>query len=451
MVVNILNIAEFKVVKFEETEHDYNIRVEMVSPPSYCHHCGCVANLLGHGSKEQVFRDIPSHDRRVTIYLKRKRYRCKDCTKTFLEPLPMLDEKRLMTRRLREYIEKESLVRTFKSLSEELGLDEKTIRNVFHEHAKWLNTHILFPTPKWLGIDEAHLLHNYRCVIANVKESTIYDILEDRKKTKVIEYLKQMPYRKDVEVACMDMWPTYRDAAILALPNARIIIDKFHVVKGASEALEEIRKKIRQSLTDKQRKTLMHDRFTLLKRRVNLSGFEQLRLESWTANYPELGAAYELKEEFYDIFDTGVDRKDALERYQAWKKQMPSSMQPYFKSLMTSMKNWETEIFNYFDTPVGTRPSNAYTEALNGLIKIVNRNGRGYSFEVLRAKLLYTEGFKEISEPMYVKDLSFCGWDEDDEDSPDPDTNLNAGYKDSRVYRRGPRVSTVCKLMEGEG
>ncbi len=52
------------------------------------------------------------------------------------------------------------------------------------------------------------------------------------------------------------------------------------------------------------------------------------------------------------------------------------------------MKNWQTEIFNFFDHPI----TNAYTESLNNLIRVMNRLGRGYSFEALRAKILFTEG-----------------------------------------------------------
>ncbi|WP_420883040.1 transposase [Trinickia caryophylli] len=42
----------------------------------------------------------------------------------------------------------------------------------------------------------------------------------------------------------------------------------------------------------------------------------------------------------------------------------------------------------YFDHPV----TNAYTESLNNLIRVMNRLGRGYSFEALRAKILFAEG-----------------------------------------------------------
>lgn len=54
------------------------------------------------------------------------------------------------------------------------------------------------------------------------------------------------------------------------------------------------------------------------------------------------------------------------------------------------MGNWRGEIFAYFDH----RYSNA-TEALNGLIKIVNRTGRGYSFRTLRAKMLLSKGVQK--------------------------------------------------------
>ena len=56
-----------------------------------------------------------------------------------------------------------------------------------------------------------------------------------------------------------------------------------------------------------------------------------------------------------------------------------------FKELVTAVENWKPEILNFF----GTGATNAYTEAANGLAKIANRNGRGYSFEAIRAKIIY--------------------------------------------------------------
>lgn len=38
------------------------------------------------------------------------------------------------------------------------------------------------------------------------------------------------------------MWTPYRDAVQAVLPDARIVIDKFHVVRMANDALEKVRK-----------------------------------------------------------------------------------------------------------------------------------------------------------------------------------------------------------------
>lgn len=56
-----------------------------------------------------------------------------------------------------------------------------------------------------------------------------------------------------------------------------------------------------------------------------------------------------------------------------------------FGALMTATRNWREEILAYFDHPI----SNGYTEALNGVAKVINRAGRGYSFPVLRARILF--------------------------------------------------------------
>ena len=49
------------------------------------------------------------------------------------------------------------------------------------------------------------------------------------------------------------------------------------------------------------------------------------------------------------------------------------------------VNNWHTEIFNYFDYEY----TNAATESLNRVSKEGSAKGRGYKFEVLRAKMIY--------------------------------------------------------------
>lgn len=81
-------------------------------------------------------------------------------------------------------------------------------------------------------------------------------------------------------------------------------------------------------------------------------------------------------------------RQDAEAFFDAWKVKITPEVEAHFQPILTAFENWHDEIFAYFDHPI----TNAYTESLNSLIRVINRNGRGYSFEALRAKVLYTEG-----------------------------------------------------------
>lgn len=184
------------------------------------------------------------------------------------------------------------------------------------------------------------------------------------------------------------MWQPYRNAVREVLPQASIIIDKFHVVKMANEALEQVRKTIRARLTDLQRRTLMRDRYILLKRKRDLTPKDQLILETWTENFPELGKAYAMKEAFFAIWEAQAS-DDAHNRYFAWQEQITPEIADAFVPIALTVENWGDEIFGYFGS--NGKVTNAFTEAKNGALKVANRVGRGYSFSVIRAKVLFAE------------------------------------------------------------
>jgi len=215
----------------------------------------------------------------------------------------------------------------------------------------------------------------------------------------VTNYLRGMPNKNRIEIVCIDMWQPYRDAVKAILPEAKIVIDKFHIVRYASDALDATRKELRKTLTDKQRKGLIHDRFALLKRPDKLNAHEYLVLNHWLG-YPIMKLAYELKESFYDLFDNSPSRQAAEQEYGAWLKRIAPDIKPYFEPLTRAVENWHEGIFAYFDlllNPV----TNAYTECLNNLIKLINKNGRGYKFDVLRAKILFSDGVRKVSTPKF--------------------------------------------------
>ncbi len=131
----------------------------------------------------------------------------------------------------------------------------------------------------------------------------------------------------------------------------------------------------------------MNKRFRLLTHRKKLKGdFDRMELDGWLEEFPMLGKAYRIKEEFYGIYES-TDKFEAKGRLWDWQMAMPTELEPYFKKIISALKNWETEILAFFDH--NPRVTNAYTESLNNLIKHINGDGRGYSFDVLRAKILY--------------------------------------------------------------
>jgi transposase len=386
---NILNLKHYQVLSVEECEHDYHIRAQTTVDPDYCPHCQA-HEFVRFGRKEQLVRDLPIHGKRVGIYVDTKRFRCKSCGRTFLERLPEVDDKRQMTARLIQWMGKTSIKKTFASIAEDIGVTEGTVKAVFNDYVNALEKQVRFETPKWMGMDEIHLIKP-RGVITNIENNTVVDVLPNRNKDTIIKYLQGLENKESIKVCAIDMWAPYRDAVKEVLPHVSIVIDKFHVVRMANNALDTVRKSLRAELEPKQRRYLKNDRFILLKRRKDLSDQEELIMSGWLNNYPQLALAYIAKEAFYEIYDA-PNLIEANRRYQAWREMIKPEIAGAYADLIRAFENWQPYILNYFQHPV----TNAYTESLNNLIRVMNRLGRGYSFEALRAKILFSEGAYKI-------------------------------------------------------
>lgn len=161
-----------------------------------------------------------------------------------------------------------------------------------------------------------------------------------------------------------------------------------------------VRRRVRDALPPARRKECMthsparkgsskRSRFLLLKRARKLKEKEERTLREWKDEYPEIAAVYDLKEELYDIWELR-GRFLAERRYDAWVRKVrasPHDLRPAFQDLLRAVENWRKEVFNYFDRPY----TNGQTEARNNVIKTMLRQGRGYNFETVRARMLYRE------------------------------------------------------------
>jgi transposase len=446
-VDNILNLKHYKVLAVEECEHDYHICAETTVDPEQCPHCQA-QEFVKFGRKEQLVRDLPIHGKRVGIYVDTKRFRCKSCGRTFLERLPEVDDKRQMTNRLIDWMGKTSIKKTFASIAEDIGVTEGTVKAVFNDYVNALEKQVRFETPQWMGMDEIHLIKP-RGVITNIENNTVVDVLPNRNKDTIIKYLQGLENKASIKVCAIDMWSPYRDAIKQVLPHATIVIDKFHVVRMANNALDTVRKSLRAELEPKQRRYLKNDRFILLKRRKELSDQEELIMSGWLNNYPQLALAYTAKEAFYEIYDA-PNLIEANRRYSEWRTMIKPEIAGAFADLIRAFDNWQPYILNYFQYPV----TNAYTESLNNLIRVMNRLGRGYSFEALRAKILFSEGSHKIKykKPKFQRRSTELSYGKIAMSYGTFNDSLHANQHDATYeeINLGVDISTLIELIERE-
>jgi len=388
---NVLRLPEYQILNAMEMEDGLHFHI--VAPdPIACEECGAEDEFVRFGKRDVAYRDLPVHGKRVILWVIRRRYSCRACGTTFRPSLPDMVDDHRMTRRLYSHVEKESFNHPYAYVADTTGLNEKTIREIFRKKAEFLAAWHRFETPRCLGIDELYLNRRYRCILTNLEERTLLDLLPGRQQDAVTKRLMSMTERGKVEIVSMDMWKPYRRAVQAVLPQARIVVDMFHVVHMANEALEKVRKGLRKELTANQRRTLKGDRKILLKRAHDVSDRERLIMETWMGAFPQLLAAYEHKERFYHIWDCAT-RRDAEQALAAWIDDIPQGQKEVWKELVSAVSGWREEMLTYFETDIPV--TNAFTESINRLAKDKNRDGRGYSFEVMRARMLYTTKHKK--------------------------------------------------------
>lgn len=393
-MTDILDLDGWNVIEKRRTGTEYEIGAEYTVQPDACLKCGVIGNLYRHGPKPIIYRDSPIRGMPVRLVAKAQRFKCRECGGTFIQPLGGIHPDMRMTARCAEFIQDQCLLDTFKRISDHVGCDDKTIRTIAHGYIDGLNAAYKPWLPEWLGIDETMIDGVQRCVITDVVNRVPIDMLPDRDLPTVTQWLYQFRDRRVVKGLAIDMWRPYKTAAHAVFPGLPVIIDKFHLVRMANTAMDNVRIALAKDQAKVVGRDWMRRKVLLRMRYMNLDEKGRFNLQMWLDNEPEVAIAYRLKEAFYDIYDAPTKEAGAA-LLDAWRESVPARMRKTkkdFKPLMTCTANWREEMLAYFDHPI----SNGYTEALNGVAKVINRAGRGYSFEVLRARVLFSKTYRPV-------------------------------------------------------
>jgi len=239
------------------------------------------------------------------------------------------------------------------------------------------------PWPKVVGIDRHFFTRRrgypeYVTVFTDLKKRKLYEVSPTKVKKNLLEALRDRSGRLQVRVVCIDLAPGYRALAKELFPNARIVADKFHVMKLLMPSIM----KERQLVEKHHKKTLGRKR--LLCHREKLDYWVRSEMDAALKHYPGLNELCRAKESLAKLYRCRGFKRS----YQSYRKlirQLERASHPKLKTLMRTLKKWWEEILSDFDFKV----TNGLTEAINGNAKALQRRARGYKqFKNYRLALL---------------------------------------------------------------
>ncbi len=271
-----------------------------------------------------------------------------------------------------------------------------------------------------LGIDEIALLKGHRDFVAVISapreggELHVLAVLPDRLKATVLAWLQTIPaaLRSSITTVCTDIWEGYITAVQEVLPDATIVIDRFHVARQYRNAVDDLRKqevrRLQKELPKAAQDELKHTLWPFRKRAADLDAEEQARLSGLFAHSPMLQQAYQLREQLTTIFDTARSKKDGLRRIGYWRARVAKRGLTCFDAFLKLLDSWLDLIANYFIN----RQSSGFVEGLNNKLKVLKRRCYGLRnvVRLFQRLTLDLEGYRRFSPWRAAAPISSVGF-----------------------------------------
>jgi transposase len=221
-----------------------------------------------------------------------------------------------------------------------------------------------------IGIDE----HSFRgqrmaTTITDIGNHNLLAVLKDHRKQTIREFLMAIPpqIKEKVIEVCGDMKWMYAKLVEEELPQAKMVVDKFHLIRDANMRIDEARR-IEQEAIKKEIK-----RKIFLKNKEDLRKKEQEQLEEYFKKYPSLKEFYWVKEKLREMY-RAKSRKEGEKILDTVIAAMRVSDDGEILCWRNMLCRWKDRILNYFDN----RTTNAYTEGVQTKIKKIKRVSYGF-------------------------------------------------------------------------
>ena len=360
-----------------DCETDVVIGLENRRKTGTCPKCSKQCKNIEHEHERRI-RDLDLAELKCYLRFKQKKIRCK-CGFRGLEKLDFVAKYDRVTARLAAQVAQDCEEACLKEIARRHKLDWKTVKEIDRAHIKTLLPEIDKLQIRRLAIDEIAVMkgHKYFTIIRDYDSGVAVKILFGRGYEETAHALASLGKDKlaRIEYVSIDMWDPYIKAVKEQCPNAKIVFDKFHVVKKVNEALDNIRKKEFAKATDEERIEMKHKRWIILKREDNLKPEQKEKLNELMNNNDRLYKAYLLKEQILSIFDDKTSTFEKIcDRIKCWFENILSNNLEEFKEVIKTMQRYMYGILNYFRYGM----TNAIAEGFNTKINVIKRRAFGY-------------------------------------------------------------------------
>jgi transposase len=179
---------------------------------------------------------------------------------------------------------------------------------------------------------------------------------------------------KTIRLAVMDMWKPFRKVTLRQAPQAKIVFDKFHVMRHLSDALDKVRRSEYKRVNEKERRFIKGQRYTLLSHKANLDIDGRRALRMLLKANKRLNKAYILKESFGQLWDYN-NPTWARRFFESWKAQLRwQRLEPLEKFAAMIERHWDG-IISYCQPE--NKVSLGFMEGLNNKIRVIQRRAYG--------------------------------------------------------------------------
>ena len=241
------------------------------------------------------------------------------------------------------------------------------------------------PCPIVLGIDEHSFSRKqgFSTTLCDLRKHKVFDIVKGRSEPDLASYLNTLSGKERVRVVCMDLSTTYRSIVKKHFPNARIVADRFHVIRLMQhQCMMTYRELSREIKSNRGILALLRTRPD------NLTAEKKIKRDKFLIENQAIAAIYQFQQHMHEILMKKTLTKRACQKLiPTFLTMIESLKESPFKPLATLGKTfdkWKDEIACMWRFS----KSNGITEGFHRKMKLIQRRAYGFrNFENYRTRV----------------------------------------------------------------